>query len=109
MFSFIGKVEIIKSVIKSMLIHSMAVWPISLVRDIVCAIKRSIWSSEATKIKVITVAWKTMCLPLKEGDLGLRSLVKLNEGFKLKLVWYFLNSTISWTVLLRTFSAKVKS
>lgn len=87
LLSIAGRVELIKSAIQSMLLHSMAIYvsSISLVRDIERMIKRFIWSGEVSKSKVIIVAWNNMCLPLEEGGLGIRSIIKLNEAFKLKL------------------------
>ncbi|XP_058775306.1 uncharacterized protein LOC131649564 [Vicia villosa] len=101
--SFAGRVELVKSAVQSMLLHSMVIydWPISLIRDIERAIKRFIWSSEVSKNKVIIVTWNSVCLPLVEGGLGIRSIANLNAAFKLKLAWDFFQSNSSWTVLLR--------
>ncbi|XP_058746496.1 uncharacterized protein LOC131619414 [Vicia villosa] len=88
---------------KGMLVHCMVLydWMISLIRDIVRVVKRFIWSGETTKNKVITVSWKDLCSPIPEGGLGIRSLIKVNETFNLKLAWDFLTSTEPWAVLLR--------
>lgn len=77
-------------------------WPLSLIRDLQRAIKRFIWSDDSSKRKDVTVDWNTICLPIEEGSLGLRSVCKLNEAFKLKLAWELINSDCSWAVLLRS-------
>ncbi|XP_058759807.1 uncharacterized protein LOC131633112 [Vicia villosa] len=42
-----------------------------------------------------------MCYPLEEGGLGIRSIIKVNESYNLKLAWDLHNSMESWAVLLR--------
>lgn len=86
-----------------MLTYSMNiyVWPLSLLCDIECAIKRFIWSGDLSKSKVIIVSWKNTCTPLAEGGLSLRFLVKMNDAFNLKLAWDLVNSSDSWALLLR--------
>ncbi|XP_058759059.1 uncharacterized protein LOC131632302 [Vicia villosa] len=58
LLSFICCVELVKSVIQGMLTHSIALysWPISLIWDVECAVKRFIWSGKTTKNKIIMVA-----------------------------------------------------
>ncbi|XP_058776939.1 uncharacterized protein LOC131651284 [Vicia villosa] len=54
LLSFAGRVELFKSFIQSMLIHSFAIyaWPIFLIRDNKQAIKRFIWSGETTVLRL---------------------------------------------------------
>jgi len=64
----------VKSVVQSMLIHTMNVysWPVSLLKEIERWIKNFIWSGDIYKKKMVTVAWKKVCSYLDEGGLGLR-------------------------------------
>jgi len=83
LLSIAGRLQLVKSVIYSMLTHSMSIysWPVSLLKDIEKWIKKIIWSGDTTKRKLVTAAWKKICKPYLEGGLGLRSLISLNEAF----------------------------
>jgi hypothetical protein len=103
LLSISGRIQLVKSVIHGMLIHSITVysWPISLLKDLERCIKNFIWSGDITQRKLVTVAWKKLCRPFNEGGLGLRSLIKINEASNLKLCWILLNSDEMWAVILR--------
>ncbi|XP_058725545.1 uncharacterized protein LOC131596826 [Vicia villosa] len=75
LLSFAGRVALVKSLIQSMLIHSMSIydWPVLLLS----AIQR------ATR------------------GLGIRSLFDLNAASNLELAWDFINSDNPWAVLVR--------
>jgi hypothetical protein len=103
LLSVAGRIELVKSVVQSMLIHSITVysWPISLLKGLERWIKNFIWSGDIYQRKLVTVAWKIFCKPYDEGGLGIRSLITLNEASNLKLCWDFLVSQEDWAVLLR--------
>ena len=82
LLSMVGRVKLVKSVIQGMLIHTISIyaWPVSLLKDLKKCIRNFIWSGDIEKRKLVTVSWKKVCRPFDEGDLGLRSLVRLNEA-----------------------------
>lgn len=90
LISFTSKVELVKSPIQSMLIHSMSLyfWPVSLLRNIERADRNFIWSGDVYK-------------PLLEGGLGIRSLFDLNAATNLKLAWDFVSSKDPWAILIK--------
>jgi hypothetical protein len=49
-----------------------------------------------------------MCLPLKEGGLGIRYLTRINEGANLKMCWELLNSNHHWAIFLKSVVLKGK-
>jgi len=104
LLSMAGRVQLVKSVIQSMVIHTMTVysWPISILRDIEKLIKKFIWSGDIDKRKLVTVAWKKVCVDLDEGGLGLRSLICLNQATNMKICWEMLHSEEHWAVILRS-------
>jgi hypothetical protein len=51
---------------------------------------------------MITVSWHTVCSPINEGGLGIRSLSNLNKASNLKLFWELLNSDNQWAIFLRS-------
>jgi len=104
LLSMAGRVQLVKSIIQSMVIHTMTVysWPISILRDIEKWIKNFIWSGDIDKRKLVTVAWKKVCADLDEGGLGLRSLICLNQATNMKICWEMLHSEEHWAVILRS-------
>jgi len=61
--------------------------------------KNFIWSGDASKRKLVTVAWKKICKPYEEGGMGLRNLISLNEAFNLKLCWDLMQSEEDWAIV----------
>ncbi|KAK2364421.1 hypothetical protein QL285_089294 [Trifolium repens] len=103
LLSIAGRVQLVKSVIQSMLTYSIAIysWPSSLLKDLEKCIRNFIWSGDLDKRKLVTVSWKKLCRPLAQGGLNVRSLTHLNKASNLRLCWSMTNSQASWAVLLR--------
>lgn len=103
LLSIAGRVQLIKSVVQSMLIHTMSIysWPTQLLREMEKWIKNFIWSGNVTKRKMVTVAWKKVCADYDEGGLGTKSLICLNEATNLKMCWTLLHSDQQWASILR--------
>lgn len=104
LLSIAGRVQLVKSVIQSMLLHTMTIysWPVSLLKDLEKCIRNFIWSGDSSKRKMVTVAWKKVCLDYEEGGLGVKSLISLNEATNLKCCWSLFNSSEEWASLLRS-------
>ncbi|GAU40165.1 hypothetical protein TSUD_292700 [Trifolium subterraneum] len=104
LLSIAGRVQLVKSVIYSMLLHSITIyaWPVSLIKDVEKWLRNFIWSGNVEKRKLVTVAWHKVCLPFQEGGLGLRSLSKINEAGNLKLCWELMHSNLQWAQLLKS-------
>jgi len=94
LLSIAGRVQLIKSVIFSMLTYSMAIysWPIFLLKTIEKWIRNFLWSGEINTRKLATMSWNKVCKPYDEGGLRIRSLICLNESFNLNLCWDLLHS-----------------
>jgi hypothetical protein len=77
LLSIAGRVQMVKSVIQSMLLHTMTIysWPVSLIKDIERCIRNFIWSGDSSKRKMVIVAWKKVCSEFEEGCLGVKSLI----------------------------------
>jgi hypothetical protein len=103
LLSIAGRVQLVKSVIQSMLVYSISVysWPVSLLKDLEKCIRNFIWSGDIDKRKLVTVSWKKICRPLAQGGLNIRSLIQLNKASNLKLCWSLTNSQATWAILLR--------
>jgi hypothetical protein len=104
LLSIAGRVQLVKSVIQSMLVYSISIysWPMSLLKDLERWIKNFIWSGDISQRKLVIVAWKKVCRPYDQGGLGIRSLIVLNESTNLKLCWDMFTSNEHWAILLRS-------
>ncbi|XP_019435225.1 PREDICTED: uncharacterized protein LOC109341721 [Lupinus angustifolius] len=96
--SIMGRVELVKTIIQSMLVYSFHIytWPVNLLKKLDCGIRNFIWSGDTRVKKLVTVAWHKVCCPTKEGGLGLRSIKLLNEAAMLKLAWDMNSSQQEW-------------
>jgi hypothetical protein len=103
LLSIAGRVELVRSVILSMLTYSNSIysWPVSLLKKIEKCIRNFIWSGDIEKRKLVTTSCKKICRPLSQGGLNLRSLTSLNKASNLKLCWSLMHSDSSWARLLR--------
>jgi hypothetical protein len=103
LLSIAGRVQLVRSVIQSMLVYSISLysWPAALLKDIEKCIRNFIWSGDIDQRKLVTVSWKKICRPVSQGGLNIRSLTSLNAASNLKLCWNILNSDTSWAKLLR--------
>lgn len=99
-----GRVQLIKSVAQSMLLHCLSIysWPISLIKDIERWMRNFLWNGDINQKKLVTVAWHKVCKPTKEGGLGIRSLSNINEAGNLKLCWEIVQSDMPWASFIRS-------
>jgi len=103
LLSIVGRIQLVKSVIHSMILHTILIysWPSSLIKDIERCLRNFIWSGDLEKRKLVTVAWHKCCLPYSEGGLGMRSISVLNDASNLKMCWDLINSDDQWAKLLK--------
>jgi len=111
LLSLAGRVQLVKSVIHSMLLHCISIysWPVQLIKDLERWMRNFIWSGDVNKRKLVIVAWHKVCTPFKEGGLGIRSLSKVNEGANLKLCWEMTQSNLPWALFFRNRVLKHKT
>jgi hypothetical protein len=103
LLSIAGRVQLVRSVVQSMLIYSISIysWPAALLKDIEKCMRNFIWSDDIDKRKLVTTSWKKICLPFVQGGLNLRSLSNLNKATNLKLCWSLMTSNSAWARLLK--------
>ncbi|XP_042479863.1 uncharacterized protein LOC122060837 [Macadamia integrifolia] len=90
LLSFVGRVELVKTVMSSIPLHNFSVylWPSSSISLMERWIKIFIWSGDADTSKGITVKWTKVCKPKSEGGLGIRHLRDVNLALLSKLSWH---------------------
>lgn len=104
LLSMAGRVQLIRSVIQSMLLHCLTIysWPARLLKDLEKWMRNFIWSGDINHRKLVTVSWFKVCKPIKEGGLGIRNLSDINEAGNLKNCWDILQSDLQWAQLVRS-------
>ncbi|KAL6141135.1 hypothetical protein ACLB2K_059426 [Fragaria x ananassa] len=104
MLSMASRLQLIKSTIYSMLIHSFQVyqWSISLLRRLEVWCRNFLWSGSIDSRGVPLIAWKQCCSPLDEGGVGLKQLRVLISSLHLKKAWDVFTSVSDRSTLLRT-------
>ncbi|GAU46322.1 hypothetical protein TSUD_401930 [Trifolium subterraneum] len=65
LLSIAGRVQLVRSVIQSMLSYSITLysWPVALLKDIEKCIRNFIWSRDIDKRKLVTISWQEICRP----------------------------------------------
>ncbi|XP_026437049.1 uncharacterized protein LOC113335131 [Papaver somniferum] len=87
LLSFQDKVVLINLVIANYAIHNMAVykWPRKFVQQAERVIRNFLWSGDAEVARKFVVGYPKVCCPLKEGGLGITSMVVTNKALLMKL------------------------
>ena len=105
MLSFAGRLTLTKAVLTSILVHTMSSIKLSQsILDGLDKVSRSFfWGSTSGKKKQHLVAWKQVCLPRREGGLGIRSATAMNKALIAKVGWRALNDRLSlWSQVVRS-------
>lgn len=86
---FQARLVLIKSVIASYPIHSMAEykWPSRIIRDCETAIRNFLWTGDSKTSRCFVVGFDKLCCPFSEGGLGLTRLKVMNKALIMKLWW----------------------
>lgn len=109
MLSFQGRIILLKHVIASYAIHTMAVyrWPRRIISQCETAIKNFLWTGDAEVRKSLVVSFDRICSPYEEGGLGLRRMAVVNRAMLMKLWWNIRHSNKTWAQFLRAKYLKV--
>lgn len=102
--SLAGRLTLTKAVLASIPIHTMSVisMPQALLNDLDKVSRSFLWGSTREKRKQHLIAWKRVCMPKKEGGLGIKRARDMNKALLAKLGWRLLHDHISlWARVLR--------
>ncbi|XP_026416189.1 uncharacterized protein LOC113311577 [Papaver somniferum] len=100
---FQARLVLIKAVISSYIIHSMAVykWPCMYIKQVEKAIRNFLCSGDAEKRKYFTVCYDSLCCKKSEGGLGLKKLLDVNKAMLMKLWVSIRDSDKIWARFLK--------
>lgn len=100
--SYAGRLQLIKSVIASITNFWSSVFclPKRCFKEIEGMCSAFLWSGSPNNHNRSKVAWEDVCIPLKEGGLGIRRLHEVSRVFGLHLVWKIVSGSnslwVSW-------------
>ncbi|KAL0290347.1 UNVERIFIED_CONTAM: hypothetical protein Sradi_7052100 [Sesamum radiatum] len=105
--SFAGRVQLIKSVLSSLHTYwaSVFILPKAVLKVIEERMRSFLWKG-ASGSGVAKVAWEQICRPKKEGGLGIKRVVHMNQALMLKHIWRILQEDkcsiwVSWVLRYR--------
>ncbi|XP_058749517.1 uncharacterized protein LOC131622496 [Vicia villosa] len=98
LLSMAGRVLLVKTVIQSMMVHSITIydWPMSIIKSIETWTRNFLWSGNMETRKLVTVSWKKCCKKTTKGGLEIISLKQYNKATNLYSCWQFLNNNSDW-------------
>ncbi|XP_026459411.1 uncharacterized protein LOC113360077 [Papaver somniferum] len=103
LLSFNDRLVLTKLVLCIVPIYSMSVykWPKSVIKICERIIRNFLWSGDGETRKYKTLAWKKVCSPFSEGDLGIQRLKVLNKALLMKILWRIINSEAEWALFIK--------
>lgn len=102
LLSFGGRITVIKSVLSTFPIYTIAsaAVPKSILKRIESFMARFLWGVKG-ETRTHWINWKSVCTPLDEGGLGIRSLNQMQDGLHAKLMWVALLDSSLWARVIR--------
>lgn len=87
--SFAGRLELLRSVLFGMVQFWLCIFPIpeTVVLQIARICRNFLWTGNVQKSHSALVAWKSICMPRREGGLGLFGIKARNQSFLVKHIW----------------------
>lgn len=87
--TYAGRLQLIKSTLFSIQVYwsSMFLLPCHTIRKIESILAAFLWKGTSLNRSGAKVAWASLCYPLKEGGLGIKSIRTWNNAAVLKHVW----------------------
>jgi hypothetical protein len=91
--SFAGRLTLTKSVLSSIPYYHMqyAKIPKTLCDEMEKIQRGFLWGDTDQKRKPHLISWDVCCLPKKDGGLGIKSPLRMNDAFLMKILWNMIN------------------
>ncbi|GKD46609.1 hypothetical protein Tco_1271254, partial [Tanacetum coccineum] len=107
-----GRLQLIRSVIGSMHVYwaSVFILPTRILLDIEQLMRGFLWCQGDMRKGKAKVAWDVVCLPKKEGGLGVRKLDSFNKALMIAHIWSLLTHKESlWVRWIHAYKIKERS
>ena len=112
MLSFVGRLQLVLSVLGSMHVYWASVFILltGIIHDIEQLMCCFLWCQGEMNRGRAKVSWDDLCLPKKEGGLGVRKLEKFNVALMSSHVWKILTyKETLWVRWIHSYKLKNKS
>ncbi|GJX71997.1 RNA-directed DNA polymerase, eukaryota, reverse transcriptase zinc-binding domain protein [Tanacetum coccineum] len=112
LLSYVGRLQLVASVLASMQIYwaSVFILPKAVVKEIDRLLKGFLWCQGNISKGKAKVAWKLVCRPKKEGGLGIKNLSIWNEVLMAKHLWNIAcNKESLWVKWINELRSKMRS
>jgi len=103
--TYAGRLQLIKSVLFSIQVYwtSLFILPRTTIKKLESIFSAFLWKGSSLTHTGAKVAWQSICFPLREGGLGIKSLQTWNTAATMKHIWHLLVDKDSiWTVWVKT-------
>lgn len=110
--TFAGRLQLIQSVLQGITHYWTAhfILPKKVIKQIESKCNSFLWTGDSINCKGAKVSWQTVCLPKKEGGLGLKRLEDWNNTCLARLVWCIFAVTESlWIAWVNRYHLKNES
>ncbi|GJW46336.1 putative RNA-directed DNA polymerase [Tanacetum coccineum] len=110
--SFAGRTQLIRSVLSSMHVYwaSVFILPVNLMHELEQVMRGFLWCQGEMKRGKAKVAWDVVCLPMKEGGLGIRRLEMFNVALISSHIWSIITDKESlWVKWIHSYKLKRRS
>jgi hypothetical protein len=110
--SFAGRLQLVASVLYSVQVYysSIFILPKKVIRAIEQKFNRFLWNGKDEGIARAKVSWSMLCLPKKEGGLGIKKLVEWNRAAMMRHIWsLFMRAGSLWVAWVHAVLLKGRS
>ncbi|GJW62588.1 reverse transcriptase domain, reverse transcriptase zinc-binding domain protein [Tanacetum coccineum] len=110
--SFMGRTQLIRSVLSFMHVYwaSVIILPVNLMHELEQVMRGFLWCQGDMKRGKAKVAWDVVCLPMKEGGLGIRRLEMFNVALISSYIWSIITDKESlWVKWIHSYKLKRRS
>lgn len=87
--SFGGRITLLKSVLSALPVFFLSAFncPKKVISSLERIMKDFLWNDQEDRRKEHLVSWQQVCLPIKVGGIGIRSIKDLNLALPSKWLW----------------------
>ena len=111
--SYAGRLVLLKSILWSIQVYWSAIFilPSKVINEIEAKLRAFLWSGAELNVRKAKVAWRDVCVPKKEGGLGIMRLKEWNRAMMMKHVWRLIAKDFSsiWVKWIHSNLIKSKS
>ena len=111
--SYAGRLQLVKIILFAIQVYrsSIFILPKAVIKQIEQTLRAFLWKGSDLSTRGAKVAWEYVCLPKKEGGLGLRGLEEWNRAAMLKHLWHICTDKEQsvWSSWIRTHLIRAKN